>query len=141
MDRRDVAGHEDDWFIRLDKKRMIAVVELCAEDEEGDYEEEVEIPFIYEVCDVCGGKGTHVNPSIDSHGITADEWAEWDDDDREDYFSGAYDVECYECGGEKVVPVPNYDYISKEFAERVREHIESLHSYAIERTREMEMEY
>lgn len=54
----------------------------------------------YSVCPTCGGKGTHVNPSIDANGITQSEWAEeWDDTDREHYLSGVYDVTCYECEG------------------------------------------
>ena len=56
-----------------------------------------------EVCGLCGGTGTHVNPSIDSNGITGEEMAELGDDFRESYFSGVYDVICYECKGRNVV--------------------------------------
>jgi hypothetical protein len=45
-----------------------------------------------------------VNPSIDAHGIGAEEMDELGDDFREDYLSGVYDVRCAECGGERVVP-------------------------------------
>jgi hypothetical protein len=60
--------------------------------------------FIWRVCGTCGGKGRHVNPSIDAdHGITAEEFAD-DPDFAEDYFGGVYDVTCHECGGKRVVP-------------------------------------
>lgn len=141
MDHRDVAANLSDWYKSLDKKRMIAVIELCDEDSEGFFEEEYEIPFKFEVCGTCEGKGTHVNPSIDSHGITQDEWYEWDDEEREGYFSGMYDVECYECGGDRVVPVPNYDNMTKELGERVIEYINDIRQSARDRTRALEMGY
>jgi hypothetical protein len=46
---------------------------------------------------------THVSPSVDCDGVTADDFAE-DPDFEEEYFDGAYDVPCAECRGEKVVP-------------------------------------
>lgn len=52
----------------------------------------------YEVCTTCGGKGSHVNPSIDAHGLTREDFDE-DPDFEEEYQSGMYDVSCYECGG------------------------------------------
>lgn len=55
------------------------------------------------VCPACRGKGTHVNPAIDSHGITSDEMYEMGDDFRDDYLSGRYDVRCEYCGGNNVV--------------------------------------
>ena len=60
------------------------------------------MPFKYGVCPVCRGKGTHVNPSIDCNGLTAEDFAE-DPDFAEDYFSGSYDVQCNGCGGLRVV--------------------------------------
>ena len=68
-------------------------------------ETEVTLPTKFEVCPRCEGKGTHVNPSIDGNGITSDQWAEWTDDERDDYFNGVYDVTCYTCRGANVVPV------------------------------------
>lgn len=73
-----------------------------------DYDNEMElnIPCKYEVCDRCEGKGTHVNPSIDGHGLTRDDFAD-DPDFAEDYFAGRYDVSCYECNGLRVTPHPD----------------------------------
>ena len=58
-----------------------------------------------ERCDTCNGKGSHVNPSIDSHGLTEEDFDE-DEGFRSDYMSGAYDQQCGECSGSGVVPVP-----------------------------------
>lgn len=57
----------------------------------------------FAVCPTCEGRGSHVNPSIDSQGLSAEDFDE-DPDFREDYFSGAYDVPCAECRGNRVVP-------------------------------------
>jgi len=56
----------------------------------------------FAVCPTCDGNGTHVNPSIDSEGISAEQFYE-DPDFEEAYFSGVYDVACAECGGQRVV--------------------------------------
>lgn len=52
----------------------------------------------WEVCGTCGGRGKVVNPSIDAHGITADEFYD-DPDFAEDYHRGVYDIPCPECHG------------------------------------------
>lgn len=74
------------------KKNTIA---FSYEDDDGE-EVEVELPACWEICDRCRGNGTHVNPSIDGHGITMEEWngPDWDDESREMYMSGGYDVRC-----------------------------------------------
>ena len=105
MDRRD----EMRTFGQLlpegscfNKATMTLFVPLTDEEE---VDELHEFHCGYEVCHTCGGRGTHVNPSIDAHGISTDEWAnDWSHQDRENYFSGFYDVACYECGGNKVIP-------------------------------------
>ena len=69
------------------------------------YEEEygVKIHTINVVCPTCDGNGRYVNPSIDSNGISSEEWAEWTDTSRDMYLSGKYDVICGECHGNNVV--------------------------------------
>lgn len=47
---------------------------------------------------MCEGEGTTVNPNIDAHGLTAEDFRE-DPDFAENYFSGTYDVPCRACGG------------------------------------------
>ncbi len=66
---------------------------------------ELSIPAHYVVCDRCEGTGSHVNPSVDGHGITSDEMAELGDEFLSDYLGGVYDVACYECHGKNVVLV------------------------------------
>lgn len=101
MDSRDWAAMTGRWYNKLDESRMVVEVELY--DEDADEEFDAEFPVEFEVCHLCNGKGSHVNPSIDAHGISADEFYE-DPGFAEDYFSGVYDVSCYECGGRRVVP-------------------------------------
>lgn len=73
------------------------------EDDE-DCEEETELPAKYEVCPTCLGKGTHVNPNIDGHGISQEEWEhEWDEESKEMYLYGGYDVQCRKCDGLRVI--------------------------------------
>ena len=62
------------------------------------------LPHRWEVCDLCEGKGTHVNPSIDSNGLTAEDFDD-DPDFREEYMSGRYDQQCNQCAGRTTVPV------------------------------------
>jgi hypothetical protein len=58
-------------------------------------EMEYELPARWEICNRCKGDGTHVNPNIDGHGITAEEWEnEWGEEEQEMYMSGGYDVSC-----------------------------------------------
>ena len=121
MDRRDrfALFGSDHRLSNLDERKMTGIVTV--EDEEGE-EREIEVPFSLEVCGTCEGKGSHVNPSIDSHGISAQEWAEdWDVDSRESYLSGGYDIPCTECAGKRVVPEPDLTKLSPEDREAVED--------------------
>lgn len=60
-------------------------------------------PMVLVDCRTCRGTGRHVNPSIDAGGLTQSDFDE-DPGFREDYFSGVYDVTCYECNGAKKMP-------------------------------------
>lgn len=103
MDRRDRMRAMGCWWNRIDEQRMVAFILI--DDGEGP-ETEVEIPIEFGVCSTCDGKGRHVNPSIDAHGITEDEWEQWSSDEQEFYMSNGYDVECHECAGKRVVSIP-----------------------------------
>ncbi len=87
--------------------------------EEGD-DVEHRLPAKYEVCYRCQGHGKHTNPNIDGHGISAEEWhgPEWDDESREAYMSGFYDVTCHTCHGEKVTKVLDEDNCSEDLLKR-----------------------
>lgn len=81
---------------------MANVIRFTRTTGEGD-EVEVALPASYEVCDRCRGAGKHVNPAIDGDGITSEEFdRDWDDESKEAYFAGDYDVLCEECGGKRV---------------------------------------
>jgi hypothetical protein len=60
----------------------------------------------YEVCPTCDGRGKHVNPSIDAHGIPQRRF-DRDPQFAREYHSGMYDQACNECDGERVVPRPD----------------------------------
>ena len=67
---------------------------------------ELNIEFQYVVCPTCEGSGTHVNPSIDHNGLTADDMYELGEDFMFEYSNGSYDVQCNECNGLRVVKTP-----------------------------------
>jgi hypothetical protein len=121
---------------RFDEERMILMVSLW----DGDDEEEVELPAVYEVCPTCEGKGRHVNPAIDDRGISAEEFAE-DPEFERCYRRGVYDVSCYECGGRRVIPVPDRDAIDGVLMQRVDDQAWEDHVARVDMLREREMGY
>ena len=66
----------------------------------------VAIPARFEVCHVCEGSGSHVNPNIDRHGLDPSD-PELDPEFWESYHSGTFDVTCHGCEGRRVVLVPD----------------------------------
>lgn len=89
-------------------------LKVSYEDEDGN-EVELDLPAHNVVCSRCDGDGTHVNPAIDGNGISAEEWyAEWDEDEREAYMAGRYDVQCEECHGQRVVLEVDEDLLTDE---------------------------
>ena len=100
-DHRDYAHIRNNGIVRTDERAMLVEL-LVGEDEEG-VEIVMEIPFVWAVCGTCGGKGRHVNPNIDRHGLSREDFDE-DPDFAEDYFNGAYDQPCSRCGGSRVEP-------------------------------------
>lgn len=98
MDSRDLAAVMSRWYRSFDERTMIAI------HEDGDGETH-EIKCEYRVCGLCEGKGKHVNPAIDSHGISMSEFHD-DPDFAEDYFGGLYDIPCNQCHGTRVEPWP-----------------------------------
>jgi hypothetical protein len=96
---------------------------------------EMEIPAKYEVCSTCDGKGKHVNPSIDSHGLSREDFDD-DPDFAEDYFAGRYDVPCNECDGNRVSPEVDWNRMTPEDKKYVEDWIEDHYSYQ----RECDME-
>lgn len=125
----------------LDVCRMLLTLTVAFEDEEGfDCEEEITVPAVYEVCPSCNGKGSYVNPSIDAHGISAEEMDE-DPDFREDYFRGAYDVTCGDCIGHRVVAEIDRDRCDAATLARIDASEERRADSIRERAAEMRMGY
>ncbi len=67
------------------------------------------LPTRWETCDVCDGKGTHVNPNIDRQGLTAEDFHD-DPDFFDNYRRGDYDISCNRCGGRRVIAVVDEDH-------------------------------
>ena len=65
------------------------------------------IPAVYAVCPGCDGNGKQ-----DNLGAITD-MHEWDEESREAYFAGGYDVRCEECHGKRVVLVADEDAASE----------------------------
>lgn len=99
---------------------------------------EVKLPFRWTVCPICRGNGTHVNPSIDAGGLSAEDFAE-DPDFAEDYMSGMYDQTCNKCEGKRVVrtvdlkALPND--VRKAYVKHLREEAEYSAMVRAERAR------
>ncbi len=98
-----------------DAEKMILVVRVCNEDDEDDFEpgpDTVDVPAKWNVCDVCRGRGKHVDPGVDCQGLTAEDFHD-DPDFAEAYHRGDYDQDCNECGGRTTILVAE-DNLSDE---------------------------
>ncbi len=62
---------------------------------------EVSFPARWAICPACEGCATDRGRSVecDGGGFTSSEWAEQDDDFKEDYLAGRYDRPCEPCKG------------------------------------------
>lgn len=119
--------------------RLTLDVELSYEDDDGEMvEETVAFPAHYEVCGRCDGRGSHVNPAIDGHGLSREDFDE-DPDFEEAYFGGVYDVTCYECKGLRVVPVVDEETLPPEFKDKWERYLKWCEDEAAYQ-RECEME-
>ena len=106
-----------------------------------EYQElyETKLPTRFEVCDRCSGHGTHVNPAIDGHGVTADEWNDWGEESQSMYLSGGYDVSCHECDGMRVVLIVVEDSLNEKDREQWTNHVYECYAYEAERLAEERM--
>lgn len=68
------------------------------------------------VCPICEGEGKYVNPAIDSHGLTAEDFHE-DPDFFDEYMAGTYDVTCNFCKGRTTVDAATVEQRLEERAE------------------------
>ena len=91
------------------------------------------LPTRWVVCPVCDGKGSHVNPAIDGHGLTAEDFDQ-DPDFAEDYAAGVYDQVCNKCEGRTTVRAVDLDRLSPEdLAAYQRQQREEANLRAMER--------
>lgn len=125
-DRRVRAQNRKSLFENVNESRKIAYVD--DPDEEG----QLEVPIKFEVCPLCSGSGCHVNPSVDCDGLTAEDFME-DPDLAEEYMSGTYDVDCYQCHGNRVVPALDEERCSDLIKEKVNRLIKEQRTYDSER--------
>ena len=156
-DHRYYAHAKSKWYGKLNTNKTKVLI--CPEDyfSDDDVSEEekctidlinddgyIALPFIFDVCPTCNGKGSYVNPDIDSNGITEGEWENWSYEEQEEYLSGYYDITCAECNGQRVVPIIDKTYLSeaeKVFVKMVEKKREEEYKDAVERQREFEMGY
>lgn len=130
MDSRDFARKMGDWYSSIDNNSMTATVSQTVYDsDDKEVEESFTVPFKFVVCELCFGRGTHVNPSIDSNGLTSEDFDQ-DDSFREDYFSGVYDVPCCECHGNKVTPEYDESRAKPEVKEKMKAYNQYLEDVA-----------
>lgn len=71
--------------------------------------------FKFIICDMCEGFGKVDNPAF-SQGFTSSEWSDLEQEQRDTYLSGSYDVTCSCCKGSGKVQVPNMEVLT--FAEK-----------------------
>ena len=62
---------------------------------------DIPLPAVWVICSACEGCATDRGASVecDGGGFTASEWAEQDEDFRQDYIAGRYDRPCSYCDG------------------------------------------
>ena len=127
MDSRDFAKIERKWHGNVNEAEMTC--EITVTNYDNDVEEtHCGIPFKYRVCDLCNGKGKHVNPSIDSNGLTSEDFDQ-DPDFCENYFNGAYDVSCYKCGGSRVMVVYDESRANDKIKALMKDHFEQIEDW------------
>lgn len=125
-DHRHVAGHLPNWM-NVDEARGTITWE--DEDDEGNFVDVV-VALSFDVCGTCEGRGRHVNPSIDGHGLTAEDFAD-DPDFAENYFRCTCDVPCYECHGQRVTPTSDDPRFEVKVAEAWSYAREAAHERAM----------
>jgi hypothetical protein len=121
MDPRDKEAMDGKWYDHISEKNMTICVILFDDDEN---EFEAFFPFNYKICDLCQGKGRHVNPGIDSEGITGSEMEELGSEFEETYFSGGFDVDCYRCNSKRVEPEIDEEEVNR--SEELKKNYELL---------------
>ena len=126
---------------KFDKSNMLLTMELYNKKE--DVSEEYVFNAVYKVCPCCDGKGTHVNPNIDRNGLTYEDFNNYDCDIdfEQDYFNGRYDVICYLCDGNRVIPDVCQSSNCADDLKAFEDWVEDELEYRAERVREITYGY
>jgi hypothetical protein len=98
-----------------------APVLYCTDADGNDIEKP--LPTTWAVCDVCNGNGSHVNPSIDCGGLSAEDFAD-DPEFAEEYMAGTYDQTCNRCQGRTTVRAVNWDALSEDEAKAYQKQLD-----------------
>ena len=104
MDIREYA-HNGRWWADLNGFTATSKNSHYDSNENVVIREGESVPVRFTVCPVCDGRGNYVNPAIDSHGLTRDDF-DADPDFYEDYRSELYHIRCEGCEGRATIPVP-----------------------------------
>lgn len=153
MDCRDIAREKNKMWDVNESRKVMSLTDDMADrlrewaddDSESMFQdvESFEFPFKFEVCPTCEGKGKHVHPDIDRNGLSSEDF-DRDPDFQDDYMSGRYDVQCYECHGNRVVPEVDEDRLNEQqkvwFA-CLQLFLEEEAAYAYARAKEIQMGY
>lgn len=141
----DADGSGPMWGLYSGRRNGYEVAKYVIEEIAQDWPEHPYVPphahtlvMRYQVCPVCDGRGTHVNPSIDCGGLSSEDFAD-DPGFRDDYFGGSYDVTCYTCRGNRVVPEPDTSACDPEALAAWNELESDRAAYEAERAAERRM--
>jgi len=102
-------------------------------------------PTKWFICDRCEGEGKVAHEAF-SNGITSSEWNDsdqWDDESKETYMRGGYDVSCPQCKGLGREKLPDREQMTPQQIRRL-DRVEAVESIRAaqraedERTRRME---
>jgi hypothetical protein len=110
------------------ESRLISVIVEAMDDGEIT---KVQIPFEWEICDVCRGNGNHSNRL---GVINVDDW---DDEELDGYFAGRYDVGCERCDGSGKIRVIAVDLLPEDVQQFVGEYRDGYSENLEERRSEM----
>ena len=129
VDRRDLASSER-WWTWTDG-RIAHMRGYGTEDADGEpIYTAIAVNLI--VCTTCDGRGAYVNPNIDRHGLSREDFED-DPDFAADYRSHVYDVRCEHCEGANVIPVPTDPQELKMVQECLQDRQESYAEMEAER--------
>ena len=111
--------------------------------DDGDIEVTRNVPFSWAICPVCEGHATDRGASVecDGGGFTASEWAEQDDDFKQDYLNGVYDRPCTVCAGLGRVKEPDLNALDADDRAAYEQHLREDAEYRRERAIEIRMGY